>query len=362
MNYDEDDDESEDYEYDDELSEQEEEERRPLIGLIIDNDIETFHNLIMSKGKYQGLPIKYAIMYKRKEITELLIDNENFDVHLWIKMTKGILQKLVDYNMFDAEFTFNAISKILDKLNSDEKNIIVNTKDENNFHTALSLAINNNQDIRILELLLVNGANPNIHDFNGITPLMSCIINYRNRPFDLCELLLRYGADPNLNPNSSGNTALMFACRNKQNFEIIELLLEISNIDIQTNDGNTLLMEAVIREANERNPEAPNFFGIRKNGNIKIIAMILQHNPNVDIVNISGKTVFDLIDAKYTSKEVKSMLFEYRRLKITEYMMSLSLRNPSNEYDKNIDNFPNVASLISGFLDGKSKRKSKRKN
>ena len=136
MNYDEDDDESEDYEYDDELSEQEEEERRPLIGLIIDNDIETFHNLIMSnkkyindigeKGKYQGLPIKYAIMYKRTEITELLIDNENFDVHLWIKMSKGILQKLVDYNMFDAEFTFNAISKILDKLNSDEKNIIVN--------------------------------------------------------------------------------------------------------------------------------------------------------------------------------------------------------------------------------------------
>jgi ankyrin repeat protein len=378
--------ESEDYdssEYDDELSEQDEEESpyesgmkksRPLIGAIIDNDIGRFHNLIITdknyindigeKGKYEGLPIKYAIMYKRKEITELLIDNENFNVHLWIKMTKdtkdSVLYNLVDRNLFDTEFTIKIISKILNKLDSNEKKIVLNTK---GFQTVLSYAIDTQQDIRILELLLVNGANPNIPDAHGNTPLMSCIINYRNQPFDLCQLLLSYGADPNLNRNSAGYTALMFACRNKQNFLIIELLLENSNIDIQTNDGNTLLMEAVIREANEKNPKEPKFFGIRKQGNIKIIAMILEHNPDVDIVNNSGKTVFDLIDAKYTSKEVSSMLFKYRRLKITEYMMSLSLRNPSNEYDKNIDNFPNVASLISGFLDGKSKRKSiKRKS
>ena len=348
--------------------------RRPIIGAIIDNDIETVRELIRSnknnineigeKGRYEGVPIKYAIMYKRKEITELLIDDENFNIHIWIKIVKGnILHGLVDRDAFDMEFTLKIISKILSKLNHDEKKIVINNMGDNNFQTVLVTAINCQQDIRILDLLLLNGANPNIPNFYGNTPLMECITCYRARPFDLCQLLLNYGADPNLQQYGFGYTALMFACRNTQNFQIIELLIEISDINIQIKNGDTLLMESVLREASERNPKELNFFGIRKEGNIKIIAMILQHNPDIDIVNNCGKTVFDLIDEKYTSEKVKSMLFEYRRLKITENMMMSSLLNPYNKYDENIDNFPNVASLISEFLDGKSKkRKSKSKS
>lgn len=88
----------------------------------------------------------------------------------------------------------------------------------------------------IIELLLKNGANPNIYseNFSNI-PLYHYI--YTNE-YEMVELLLKYHADPNIT-NSNGDTPLHY-CVYQGRYEIAKLLLKHgANPDIKNNNGHT---------------------------------------------------------------------------------------------------------------------------
>ena len=88
--------------------------------------------------------------------------------------------------------------------------------------TPLSFSIYQN-DNKLVEILLKNGANPNVIDGNGLyTPLSEACV--RNK-VSTTKLLLKYGADVNYQYKKS-ETALTVAAKGCKNFELVKLLLD----------------------------------------------------------------------------------------------------------------------------------------
>jgi len=145
----------------------------------------------------------------------------------------------------------NEIFKIIKKNNIDLLETFLRKNDDydlnltnENDETPLSIAINNDYDIEIIELLLDNGANPNIIiNENGDTPLIySCI----NGIQELFELLLEKKCDVNLQ-NNEGNTALLISMGNMDDDFINTLLLSYNaNPNIRNNNGESALSLAII--------------------------------------------------------------------------------------------------------------------
>lgn len=118
-----------------------------------------------------------------------------------------------------------------------------------------------------------------IHGLHGKTPLMSAC-HYGKQ--DVAELLLNNGANPNLKATrgfilSNEETPLIFAAKNGQ-VEIVKLLLSLPSIEIDTQDNNrlTALMWAAYL------------------GKPKVVKLLLEKDANTKIQNHYRKTAKDL--------------------------------------------------------------------
>ena len=116
--------------------------------------------------------------------------------------------------------------------------------------TALNLAcgcITFASNLKTIKILLENGADSNIPDNYGYTPLISAVIfGTDDKIYETVLLLMKHGANPNLKDNN-GMTALMHSTLltlSETNLEIVKLLLENkSNPNIQDKNGlNALTM------------------------------------------------------------------------------------------------------------------------
>lgn len=104
--------------------------------------------------------------------------------------------------------------------------------------SILMLACSQNA-IDTVQVLLALKANPNIPDFNGVTPLIYTIARCET-PSVICRMLLEHGADPNI-AMKDGTTALMAAVL-RDDVECARLLLNFgANVSAKDASGKTAL-------------------------------------------------------------------------------------------------------------------------
>ena len=123
-----------------------------------------------------------------------------------------------------------------------------------------------NGNIKKTHELLENGINPNLN-MNGYTPLTVAL---KKSNIDMIELLLRYGAKPNI-PNSYGLTALVksSACGYS---EIVQMLLDNGAKPNLFNNGRNALIEASYH------------------GYCDIIEILLNYGADINITNNRNET------------------------------------------------------------------------
>lgn len=97
----------------------------------------------------------------------------------------------------------------------------VNTRDVSTGDTALHLVVRRG-DIPYLNYLLSKGANPNLRNAKGETPLLAAVIGGQT---DEVPILVKAGANVNL-ADSSGQTALILAVH-RRDAELVRTLLDL---------------------------------------------------------------------------------------------------------------------------------------
>lgn len=131
---------------------------------------------------------------------------------------------------------------------------------------------------RAIKVLLDAGAYPNaVAPDDDFTPLM-----YSARTSaKIVTLLLNAGANPNYQSEGEGKTALMNVSMGGEYLEIMELLCKAgANLDLQDKNGNTALMNQAIE------------------GNVFVVAKLIQLGANQGIRNKKGETYRDLLNIR----------------------------------------------------------------
>ena len=144
---------------------------------------------------------------------------------------------------------------------------------------------------------LIRGADPNVKDEYGDTPLLLAINvdDFNNNRLNIVKHLLKYGANPNL-INDDGRSPLYFASM-KNHDNVVALLLE-HGADPNTKlfNGNTILGSEVIK------------------GNKDMVELFLKYgaDTNISIKDFTGKTQTLIEVAKERKyKEIEDLLRKY---------------------------------------------------
>ncbi len=139
-------------------------------------------------------------------------------------------------------------------------------------------------NIEQVDSALSSGANINVKNSDGMTPLMLACFN-GNR--ELAEFLLEKGAKVDVK-DSDGWNALMWATRH-DNIELIDCLVRHgANVNYHDGDGWNALFHACTK------------------GNLKVVKYLVEHGAVIDSKNSLSKTVFEYA----TTDEIKNYLFE----------------------------------------------------
>ena len=211
--------------------------------------------------------LELALKNEKDDILIYLIDNIN--LHFLSNNNETLLQYALSLQ------NIKIINILLNKdinLNNQEKEYGLSALHQ-------SIIINN---ISITDKLIKNGANINLQDFYGNTPLMYAI-NENNK--ELIMLFINYD---HLNYNLTniyGETSLHIILKKMdENIEGIDKFIKYSDLSIQDNDGNTCLM--LLKDFSK-------FKNILENKEL-----------NIFIKNNNNECVYDLINKDIKQSEI----------------------------------------------------------
>jgi len=107
----------------------------------------------------------------------------------------------------------------------------------------ISCQDNSSRSINLMSLLLANGADPNLSDSAGLSPLFHAI---HHRSEKNVRDLLRHGADPNAQADPSGTLPLIHAVKRGQHDIVLSLLRCYADPNARDASGVTALQHAVL--------------------------------------------------------------------------------------------------------------------
>lgn len=194
----------------------------------------------------------------KEDINPNVIDNNGMSaLMLASKLNNEKIVKLllkyeadVNYNIEGASTLMIAAlyagDDVVDELLDNEADVSMIVKEDGSsvLHAA---AQRKNLDSKILKLLLKAGADPNVQNSEGETPLINVVNSSEsgkewlfNEVKDSAEVLLDQGADPNIKDNSGYNALMWAIIRNWS--DVVEMMLdEGADTSIVDNEGNSVL-------------------------------------------------------------------------------------------------------------------------
>ena len=216
---------------------------------------------------------------------------------------------------FLANYHKNEKGKVIPEIEP----IDVNWKNKDGI-SALHLAIKL-KNYRIAEILLRAGANPNLEDRFGETPIFNAV---REDEPDLIELLLVYGADIN-HKNREGQTSLIVSAQNRKRQQAMLSLIK-NGADLYATDNNKrnclmhaanndngammdIILKAVDYDTNFLNSvdinKTSTMMICAKRGNREAVRVLLSRGANPFLLDNNGKGASD-----YAKKNGNHTCFE----------------------------------------------------
>jgi ankyrin repeat protein len=182
---------------------------------------------------------------------------------------------------------------------------------------SLLLAASLNGKIKLVKILLRHGADINVSDEAGRTPLM---LSAKMGHKEVVGHLLQKNAEID-RKDKQGHTALSLSAH-AGNFEIVALLINAgSNIQIKSKYGNTLLMlaadaghDGIVRQLIDQGGEID---AINKSGDNALIIAMKRSEKNVAKILLDNGAIpyVSLSKLENVDTEMKELLKEYRTVK-----------------------------------------------
>ncbi len=182
-------------------------------------------------------------------------------------------------------------------------------------HTPLIQAIENPE---IVEHLLLSGADAQLQDIQGMTPLHWAI---QKKSLESARLLIQYGARMNVR-NNAGDTPLLMAVKNGCS-GVDLLLMHGADPNLADQIGETPLhhaasnddcvaAKALITAGEEVSPVSMQGWTplhvAAMNGSLSVLAVLLQSNAHVDLENKRSQTALTCAIVKNQTKAVDYLL------------------------------------------------------
>ncbi len=244
---------------------------------IIFNNIVAFHllyNIITNIDNIYSI----CLQYKRSDILLFILENEmkkkHSINHFLNKTGESIFQSAINYD--DKKVIYFILN------HKDLIKQLVNNKEHEYGLTALhqSIVLNTINDIGIR--LIENGADINMSDYLGNTPLHYCIIE---KNYEFAEYLTNMDVLYSVT-NLNGNTPLHLLLEDgNYSNKLLLKMLENTDLNIMNNEGNTILHYIALKEL-WLLPE------------VKTILINSNFNMNLFIINKENNSVLDLVTNK----------------------------------------------------------------
>lgn len=222
------------------------------------------------KDKKGNTPLDYTIMTQNTTNRRIMDP-----IRLLVK--KGANDSVINnalLNLKDHPKVYNPLTTHL--LNNIKKFMFLNIKDDSIKKEKIW-----SDDIELVKFAIRSGADVNVKNEDGCTPLMMAITKGNEHADKIIRLLLAFGADVNKKDNK-GETALM---KTNSSEKLIKLLISSgADINAKDNHGYTALMKATKECKTEK------------------LEYLLKHNPNLEIKDNEGNTALLLaMDKGYTN-------------------------------------------------------------